>query len=135
MPPEDSEAGGPADWLRYARSDLAYAKVPRPPGVLWESLCFHAQQAAEKAIKAVLVASSIAFPRTHNLETLVELLPHELPTPIEPLKAVGLSHYAAVTRYPGEFESIGEAEYIEAITLASAVVAWAEATITGASHY
>jgi len=36
--------------------------------------------------------------------------------------------------YPGEFESIGEAEYIEAITLASAVVAWAEAAIAGASH-
>lgn len=37
-------------------------------------LGFHAQQAAEKAIKAVLAKRNIEFPRTHNLAMLLELL-------------------------------------------------------------
>jgi len=45
-----------ASWLAYAESDLAVAGGVDRPGVLTETLCFHAQQAAEKAIKAVLVA-------------------------------------------------------------------------------
>lgn len=53
MPPERQMPGSPDDWLRRARSDLALAKVPLPEGALYEDLCFHAQQAAEKAIKAV----------------------------------------------------------------------------------
>lgn len=51
MPPEVA-----ARWLAYADSDLAVARGADRPGVLTETLCFHAQQAAEKAIKAVLVA-------------------------------------------------------------------------------
>jgi HEPN domain-containing protein len=45
-----------ARWLAYAESDLAVAHGVDRPGVILETLCFHAQQAAEKAIKAVLVA-------------------------------------------------------------------------------
>ena len=46
MPPTDNEAGSATDWLRHARSDLALAQDAALPGVLLESLCFHAQQAA-----------------------------------------------------------------------------------------
>ncbi len=53
MSPEDVEPGSPADWLRHAASDLKLARIARPPEVLLEALCFHAQQAAEKALKAV----------------------------------------------------------------------------------
>jgi hypothetical protein len=38
-----------------------------PAGVLYELLCIHAQQAAEKSLKAVLIHHGIAPPRTHNL--------------------------------------------------------------------
>ena len=75
MPPERAEPGSPADWLRHARSDLAYAMAPLPPEGLLEGQCFHAQQAAEKAIKAVLVAQGTSVPRTHNLKTLLESKP------------------------------------------------------------
>lgn len=37
-------------------------------------LGFHAQQAVEKALKAVLTREGIEFPRTHNLAMLMELL-------------------------------------------------------------
>jgi len=49
------EPGSPADWLRYAHSDLVLAETPPPTGVLLELLCYHAQQAAEKALKAALL--------------------------------------------------------------------------------
>ena len=48
MPHEGRFLGGPADWLRYAYSDLELARVTRPSNVLFEGLCFHAQQAAER---------------------------------------------------------------------------------------
>ena len=53
MPPERQAPGSTEDWIQRARSSLALAKVPLPEGALYEDLCFHAQQAAEKAIKAV----------------------------------------------------------------------------------
>ena len=53
MPPDSDGPGGGEDWLRHARSDLALASAVGPVGdILAETLCFHAQQAAEKALKA-----------------------------------------------------------------------------------
>ena len=49
--PADPQPGSPDDWLRHARSDLALARSRKGRDVLYEHLCFHAQQAAEKAIK------------------------------------------------------------------------------------
>ena len=52
MPPENTIATGTAqDWLRYARSDLALASISRPDDVLWEGLCFHAQQATSAGLR------------------------------------------------------------------------------------
>jgi len=59
---ESGIPGSPSDWLRRARSDLALAKAPLPSGALYEDLCFHAQQAAEKAIKAVYRTREREFP-------------------------------------------------------------------------
>jgi HEPN domain-containing protein len=42
-------------WLKYAKSDLLIAEV-ETDGVLFETRCFHAQQAVEKVLKAVLIA-------------------------------------------------------------------------------
>jgi len=56
MPPERRDPTDPAEWLRRARSNLARAKADRNlADVLYEDLCFDAQQAAEKAIKGLLV--------------------------------------------------------------------------------
>ena len=55
-PPED-----PREWLNRARSNLALAKAKRK-GVYLEDLCFDAQQAAEKAIKALLIKVDVDFP-------------------------------------------------------------------------
>ncbi len=64
MPRKKIKPGSPGDWLRHASSDLELARIGRNSKVLHEDLCFHAQQAADKAVKAVLLWKSIPFPKT-----------------------------------------------------------------------
>ena len=55
-------------WLRYATEDLVEAEaMVRRPQYVPRHACFFAQQAAEKALKAVLVFLQIDIPRLHNL--------------------------------------------------------------------
>ena len=126
MPHEGHFLGSPADWLRYARSDLELARVTRPEEVLFEGLCFHAQQAVEKALKAILIAKDVPPPKTHNIRTLLDLLPQEVIAPQEIEDAASLTDYAVTSRYPGDFESVDEEEYKETVRLAETVVLWAE---------
>jgi HEPN domain-containing protein len=65
MPPKEATAGTPQDWLRRAKGNLARAKQPKPKAAFWEDFCFDAQQAAEKAVKAVLRFHRIDFPKSH----------------------------------------------------------------------
>lgn len=124
MPAEDRMPGSPPDWLHRARSDLNLARLSRPEGVLLEDLCFHAQQAAEKALKAVLVANSMAVPNIHSIRRLIDLLPAKLDIPGEVQFAASLTDYAVSSRYPGDFEPVDEDEHREAVRLAEAVVSW-----------
>ncbi|MBI2506334.1 MAG: HEPN domain-containing protein [Candidatus Latescibacteria bacterium] len=130
MPPEDIMPGSPSDCLRHAYSDLELARVVRTPMILLEGLCFHAQQAAEKALKAVLIANGIPFERIHNLKTLLDLLPQGTLLPPKVQDAASLTDYAVSRRYPGDFEPITEEEHLEAVQLAEAVVHWAERIIS-----
>jgi len=123
------EVDSPAEWMRYAKSDLALAKATISDDVLFGNLCFHAQQAVEKSIKAVLIAKSIPFPRTHNIDTLIGLLPGDVPVPPDDAKVAELTEYAVTLRYPGMDEPVTEEEYYEVLRLAESVVEWAEDTI------
>jgi HEPN domain-containing protein len=55
------EASTPRKWLKRAKSNLAIARQPRTDEISWEDLCFEVQQAAEKALKAVVLAKGIKF--------------------------------------------------------------------------
>ncbi len=72
-PPERFPPNDPREWLNRARSNLVRAKN-RIPGAYLEDLCFDAQQAAEKAIKAVMIACDIAFPYVHDLDQLLTVI-------------------------------------------------------------
>lgn len=74
MPPKEGPVGTSREWLRRAKSNLACARQPKPDEAVWEDLCFDAQQAAEKALKAVLIGRSIDFPRTHNIRVLLSIV-------------------------------------------------------------
>ena len=125
-PPERFPPDDPREWMNRAGGNLALAKN-RIPGVYLEDLCFYAQQAAEKAIKAVLITREIEFPYVHDLGSLLSLLEETgEPVPEAIRTAISLTTYATTTRYPNVGEPVAEREYREAITLAEAVVRWAE---------
>ena len=129
MPLPEPEAGSPRDWLRHAQSDLGLCLIERPRGVLAEALCFHAQQAAEKAIKAVLVSGGVRVPRTHNIRALVRALPEAISPPEEASDWAVLTDYAVAARYPTDTESVTEDELLRAVSMAQRVVAWAASQI------
>ena len=126
MPHDERFPGSPADWLRHARSDLALSRIRATPEILLEALCFDAPQAVEKALKAVLIAKGIAPPKTHNIRTLLDLLPSDIALAQNLQNAASLTDYAVMSRYPAELEPVSEEEYREAVQLAEAVVTWAE---------
>ena len=126
MPPEKPAPGSPLDWLRRARSDLALACAPLPQDALYNELCFHAQQAVEKSIKAVLVHCGVEFRKVHYIDYLIGLLPAGVSLPPEAVEVVGLTSYAVMSRYPGDYEEVTEEAYQEAARLAQAVFVWAE---------
>src|SRR5262249_55491280 len=71
--PRRYPADDPREWLNRARSNLALAKAKRK-GIYLEDLCFDAQQAAEKAIKALLIKLNVSFPYVHDLSELLTLV-------------------------------------------------------------
>lgn len=98
-----------------------------PTGVLYEDLCFHAQQAAEKSIKSVYRSAGHEFRYTHDLAELLDELGRKGVTVPEAVReAAELTEFASQARYPGPAEPVSDAEYHRAVTLAERVVEWAE---------
>lgn len=128
-------AGSPFAWLQHARSDFALAEAPPAQGVLLEALCFHLQQAVEKAMKAVLLfETGETPPRSHDLVLLLDLVNQSsipIPPPLERTAAQRLTIYAVLARYPSDFAEIDEAEWRDAVDAAHRVVVWAEQVIGG----
>jgi HEPN domain-containing protein len=130
MPGDRPIPGSPQDWLARAKGDLAIARAPLPEGAFYEDLCFHAQQAAEKALKAVYRHNGLAFEYTHDLEELVSGLKRQgVRISPEVEEAVVLTSFAWEARYPGLAEPVTPREYGEALRHCGSVVAWAERQI------
>ena len=128
MPPRPAQ-GSAYDWLRRAEASLALARA-QGEGILLEDLCYQAQQAAEKAMKALFIARRREFPFIHDLDRLalgLEQIGFDIPEAVD--QATILTRYALDTRYPGGFEPVGAGEYHEAIRLAEAVLGWVAALI------
>lgn len=132
MPENRPIPGSAEEWLARARADLALAKAPLPAGALYEDLCFHAQQAAEKALKAVYQRHGWTFRYVHDLkELLAGLRDKGLVVPDNLEEATRLTSYAFQFRYPGVEESVTAQEYERSIALAGDVVQWAESQLAG----
>ncbi|MBU4173606.1 MAG: HEPN domain-containing protein [Actinobacteria bacterium] len=126
MPQDRPTPGSPHDWLARANGDLALAKAPLPEGAFLEDFCFHAQQAAEKALKAVYQHHGWVFRFTHDLDELVTgLKDHGLEIPSSVDEAIVLTSFAREARYPGFVEAVTDEEYHEAIRQAESVTSWA----------
>ena len=128
-PPERYPPDDPRESLNRARSNLSKARN-RSPGIYLEDLCFDAQQAAEKAVKSVLLARGIEFPYVHDLGLLLTLLEDaDEAVPEDVGQAEKLNPYATTSRYPGIAAPVSEPEYAEAVGIAETVVNWAAAHI------
>jgi HEPN domain-containing protein len=119
------------EWIRRSRSNLAKARADRNlPEVLYEDLCFDAEQAAEKSVKALLVFRKVPFPKTHDIVGLLTLLQKNGMDVPDEIRAAGiLTEYAIDSRYPGLTEEVTEEDYTHALSLAERVVQWAESII------
>jgi len=90
------------EWLRSAECDLEVIEGIRGRESLTHMVAFHAQQAIEKCLKAILEEFSGAVPKTHNLQRLFLLVePHYEKTVDESL-LIELDTLYIDARYPGE---------------------------------
>lgn len=110
-------------WFKKAESDLYTVQLLlKDDNCKPDICCFHSQQAAEKYLKAYLVARNIDFPKTHDLKKLVEICATSNLHFITISKiAIRLSDFGITPRYPGFIEdpTIDDAQqaYENAITV------------------
>jgi HEPN domain-containing protein len=107
-------------WLAKAADDLraaaAIATLDDPP---LDSVVFHCQQAAEKAIKAYLVHRDIHFTKTHDVARLLRLVRGEDAELADELRETPLlTKFGVEARYPGDLPAPSPAEAAAAMALA-----------------
>lgn len=120
MPNPDHAIVVAREWIAKAENDLKNAAHTLKLGAdcPTDTVCFHAQQCAEKYLKAFLAALEIAFPRTHDIGTLVELMPKHARISLTIEEQRRLTDYATVMRYPGPYNPPSLTEAREAVKLA-----------------
>ncbi len=110
------------EWIKKAFNDLRASRLLLGEGLFDES-AFHSQQAAEKALKALLLSYGIEPPKTHSIERLLSILEEKADVSWaydEHLPA--LTYYAVEIRYPAPPVSREEAG--EALRVAERAVEW-----------
>ena len=106
-------------WLRFAAEDLdAARRLLAERSSAPRHVCWHSQQAAERALKAALVLEGIDFPFTHDLNALRNLLPDSWPVQADLAELTG---WAVQARYPGEWPEPSTADAVRAESEARAV--------------
>jgi HEPN domain-containing protein len=88
-------------YIQLADDDAAaFRGLLKLPEVKFRLACFHAQQAIEKLLKAVLILSGVEFQRTHDLHTLATLLlQNGITPPCSPEELTRLNPFAVTFRY------------------------------------
>lgn len=112
-------------FLRLANDDRdAFHVLKNAPHIKLRVLCFHAQQAVEKALKAVLMLQGIPFRKTHDLNLLANLVMEGgLPLPYSPDELTSLNPHAVAFRYDEiEIETLTRDE---AEAMLEGVIHWA----------
>jgi HEPN domain-containing protein len=102
-----------AQWVAKAEGDFLTAgrelRARKSPN--YDAVCFHAQQCAEKYLKAVLQENGKHIPKIHNLVELM-MLCEEIDKSFEMLRAdlVIMERYSIRVRYPGNFAEKEDAQ-------------------------
>ncbi len=100
------------EWVDKAEGDYRVASVQRHSAEpVWDAICFHAEQCAEKYLKAWLVEHDLSFTKTHDLEVLAKLCAPSLGEVENLMDGLAfLTSSAVEVRYPGMFASRGDAD-------------------------
>ncbi len=121
-------------WLRYAREDADVAQViAAAPHLSARSACWHAQQAAEKALKAALSAAGQDVPRTHNLVALRAQLKTDVANALDITELAELTAWAVESRYPGDWDEPTADDAHRAASIAVRVLGTIDEAIRGST--
>lgn len=117
-------------WIEFAKTDIGVAKhlneqyYPKP----LEIICYHCQQAVEKAIKAIIILCGAkgGLPKKHNLSFLLMQISNMVDIPERYYDySDELTPYGISVRYPNELH-IEEHHVKNALQYADEIVCWAE---------
>ncbi len=131
MVPEDLDDA--KEWLEYAKADLGVADhlfktyYPKPLAII----CYHCQQAAEKAVKTIIVlnGSKGGMPRRHDIFLLLNQIKNMVSIDNKFYDyADVLAPYGVAMRYPNELQ-LEERHAAKAIEMANEFVAWADSLV------
>lgn len=120
-----------SEWVDKAEGDFATAsreiRVRKAPN--FDAVCFHAQQCAEKYLKALLQEANLQFGKTHHLIALLDILVSVIPSWefLRP-QLQDLNAYSVSIRYPGE--SADKTAAKEALSLSTTIRAEARKTLS-----
>ncbi len=91
-----------AEWVLKAENDLTAAAhtLKLRERCPTDTVRFHAQQCVEKYLKGLLVDCDVNFPKTHEIESLVDLLPPGRALSMSAEEQGRLTSYAVALRYP-----------------------------------
>ncbi|HHT9126084.1 MAG TPA: HEPN domain-containing protein [Candidatus Brocadiia bacterium] len=112
-----------SEWIAHGEEDLQLARhaLTLKSGCPYRLIAYHAQQCAEKYLKAYLVFHRVDFPYTHNISLLLELCTKHGSWAETLHDAKRLTSFAITTRYPGFDKPVTKAEATRTIDIASYV--------------
>jgi len=120
-----SEAESTAEarrWMSFAQEDLEAAEgVAAQWNAAPRHACWLAQQAVEKALKAILVYLQIDFPKSHDLDVLRHRIPDDWMVKLEHPDLAELTEWAVEARYPGDWPVADKEDARDAVVQARAV--------------
>lgn len=110
-------------WLGYALGDLATAASNRQEvSVPNRNAAYMAQQATEKAIKAVILLENEPFDMVHDIDVLAGQVPTDFSLPVSSEDLAWLSDLETAARYPDDFDVIDADDVDRAIGIARRIV-------------
>jgi HEPN domain-containing protein len=114
------------------RDAIALERMAPDPALADAVVGLHAQQAAEKYLKAVLAHRGITYRRVHSITYLLGLLEdHDVPPPPRAADLEALTPWAPQARYDDEADADATLDREAAIELVRAVRAWADGELSG----
>ncbi len=110
-------------WIDKAEEDLRNAEhtLTLEEDCPYGTICFHAQQCAEKYLKALLVLHAVPFPKVHDLHELLPLVPKTISLGFQSSDLGTINRYIIEGRYPGDWEPITREDAERAVEVARKV--------------